>query len=526
MTTTLRTTFAAAAASAALAACSLAPTYEAPQVAIPSSFAHAAAAPEAPSIQAAAMGWQDYFADPRLHRLIELALARNTDLRQAALNAEAVQKQYAIARAELFPGVDASASGSRARVARDLSATGQPFVSSSYSVGVGIASYELDLFGRVRNAADAALQGYFASAAARDATHLALVAAVAKSYFGERYADEAMALAQRVLATREQTYALARRRYRAGVASAIDLRQQEALIEAARADYAAAVQAKEQAANVLVLLINQPLPAGLPAPLPLAEQFKIDRLPAGLPSEVLLNRPDIRAAEFALRAANANIGAARAAFFPRIGLTASIGTGSDELGHLFKGGNRTWAFAPAISVPIFHWGALSASLDAAKIRQQEQVAAYEGAVQSAFRDVADALVAREQLDARRSATVRQSAAQAEALRLVRLRYKHGASSMLDLLDAERSSYSTDLALLAIENTRLGNLADLYKALGGGLRRHSSDDLPFINGQLSGDYPIADAPIATGGASVPAATPEELRIREEQPVQVLPPPKLP
>ena len=493
-------TLGALAAAAALSACSLMPAYEAPLVNIPQRFAYDTAQPqgegEEASIQAAAMGWQDWFADPRLHRLIELALSCNTDLRQAALNAEAVQAQYAITRAELFPNVDASASGSRARVARDLSATGQPFVTSSYSVGLGVASYELDLFGRVRSMSEAALQSYFASAAARDATHLALVAGVAKSYFGERYAEEAMALAQRVLKTREQTYKLAQQRHDAGVASAVELHQQQALIESARADYAAAVQGREQARNALALLINQPLPADLPAPLPLAAQFKIDSLPAGLPSEVLLNRPDVRAAEFALRAAGANIGAARAAFFPRIGLTASIGTGSDELDRLFKGGNRTWAFAPAISVPIFHWGALEANLNAAEIRQQVQVAAYEGAVQSAFRDVADALVARQQLDARRAATARQSEAWSEALRLVRLRYEHGIASALDLLDAERSSYGTDLALLAIENTRLANLADLYKALGGGLRRHTDEEPAFVNGAISADYPAAEAPIAT------------------------------
>lgn len=497
------TTITALAAAAALSACSLMPAYEAPLVNIPQRFAYDAPQEQA-GVPVAAVGWQDWFADPRLHRLIEMALSCNTDLRQAALNAEAVQKQYAITRAALLPSLDASAGGTRARVARDLSPTGQSTVTSSYSVGAGVTGFELDLFGRVRSMSEAALQGYFASAAARDATQLALVAAVAKTYFGERYAEEAMALAQRVLATREQTYKLAQQRHDAGVTSGVELHQQQTLIESARADFAAAVQAREQARNALALLINQPLPADLPAPLPLAEQFKIDRLPAGLPSEVLLNRPDIRAAEFALRAAGANIGAARAAFFPRIALTGSIGTGSNEMDGLFKGGNRTWAFAPTISLPIFHWGALKANLDAAEIREQEQVAAYEGAVQSAFRDVSDALAARQQLDARRDATARQSAAWSEALRLVRLRNEHGIASALDLLDAERSSYGTDLALLAIENTRLANLADLYKALGGGLRRHTDEEPAFVNGAISQDYPHAQEPIATCATCVQEA----------------------
>ena len=464
----------AAAVSLALSACAMIPKYEQPAVAVPDAFQHDTAQS---GIVAASLGWQDYFADPRLHRLIEIALERNTDLRGAALNAEAVRAQYMISRAALLPGINASGTGQRGRVAADLSGTGSSYVSSAYNVGLGVTSYELDLFGKVRSTNQAALQSYFASVASRDATHLSLISSVAKAYFNERYAEERMALAQRVLQTREQTYKLTQLRHRAGVISAVDLRQQEALIEAAKADYASAVQGREQARNAMAVLLNQPLPADLPAGLPLSRQFAIKQLPAGLSSEVLLNRPDIRAAEFALKRANANIGAARAAFFPSISLTGMIGTGSTELSGLFKGGNSTWTFAPSINLPIFNWGSNVANLDYAKIMQQAEIVNYEAAVQSAFRDVSDALVAREQLDKTYAANAQQSKAYADALRLINLRYRHGVSSALDLLDAERSSYAADTTQLATQLTLLENMADLYKALGGGLKQHTETAQP-------------------------------------------------
>lgn len=463
----------ALAVSVALSACkSLAPQYEQPQVSVPESFKYDTAKQNA--IQAASLGWQDYFADPRLHRLIEIALERNTDLRTAALNAEALRKQYMITRADGLPSVNASGSAARTRTAKDLSSTGNSYTRNSYSIGLGVTSYELDLFGKARSNQDAALESYFNSAASRDSTHLSLVASVAKAYFNERYAEESMALAQRVLKSREQTYRLTQLKHQAGVVSAVDLRQQEALIESAKANYASAVQSKEQASNALAILLNQPIPTDLPKGLALSKQFKVSKLPAGLSSDVLLNRPDIRAAEHALKQANANIGAARAAFFPSISLTSTIGMGSTELSGLFRGSNRTWTFAPSINIPIFNWGSLQASLDAAKIRQEIQVVNYEAAVQSAFRDVADALVAREQLEQAHAAKQRQSKAYADNLRLVNLRYQHGVSSALDLLDAERSNYSANTTLLASQLSRLENMADLYKALGGGLKRFTDE----------------------------------------------------
>lgn len=475
--TSIKPVLSAMAAAVALSACSFIPKYEQPSVAVADTFKYDSAEP---GIQAASLGWQDYFADPRLHRLIEIGLERNTDLRQAVLNAEIYRKQYMIARNDLLPNLDGSGSATRSRTARDMSATGSSYTSEAYTVGLGVASYEIDLFGRVRSTSEAALQGYFNSAATRDAAHLTLVSSIAKAYFNERYAEESMALAQRVLKTREATYDLSKLRHRAGVISAVDLRQQEALIESAKADYASAVQAREQARNALSMLINRPLPEDLPQGLPLNRQFKIERLPAGLSSEVLLNRPDVRAAEFALKQANANIGAARAAFFPSISLTGSLGTGSTELDGLFKGPNRMWSFGPSINIPIFNWGTNKANLDVAKLRRQAQVAAYEGAVQAAFQDVSNALVAREQLDQSYAALSRQSRAYGDSLRLINLRYRHGVSSALDLLDAERSSYAADTQVLATQLTRLENLADLYKVLGGGLKRFTQDAAQTAN----------------------------------------------
>lgn len=444
----------------------LAPEYEQPTVAIPETFNFDVPNTEAASIQAASLGWRDYFADPRLHALIELALKNNTDLRTAALNVDQVRAQYAITRIGEMPSVSGSAGATRSGV---VSHTG----SNSFKVGLS-TSYELDLWGRVKNNSEAALQNYFATAAAKDATHLALISSVAKAHFAELYAQESMNLAQRTLASYQETYRLAKIRHQAGVISAVDLRAQEAQIESAKSSYAAAVKAREQARNALALLINQPIPKSLPKARSLSQQFKIKHLPAGLSSKVLLNRPDIRAAEHNLRQANANIGVARAAFYPTISLTGSLGLLSPQLGNLFQTNKSSWSAGANLSVPIFDWGSNKANLEAVKIAQQKTVVAYEAAVQSAFRDVADALVARAALAAQYESQLAQRKAYNERLRLINLRYQHGVASSLDLLDAERSSYSADSNVLSTQLSLLENLADVYKALGGGLKRYTND----------------------------------------------------
>ena len=467
----IRHSFTAVAAGIVLAGCSLAPKYERPNVELPGSTFKYDSAADAQAVQAASLGWQDYFADPRLHALIELALKNNTDLRTASLNAEQVRAQYAITRASQFPGLNGSAGASRSRGGAE-----------SYNAGLGISAFELDLWGRVRNSSESALQQYFAAAANRDAAHLSLISSVAKAYLNEQYADAAAKLSDSVLKTRQETYRLAKIRHKAGVISAIDLRDQEAVIENAKASHAAAIRAREQARNALELLISQKIPDDLPPPLPLDKQYKIRNLPAGLSSDLLLNRPDIIAAEHSLKAANANIGAARAAFFPTISLTAALGTASSQLGNLFESGTRTWNYGGNLSLPIFDWGSRKANLEAAKIAQQKTVVAYEAAVESAFRDVADALAARAALNAQYESNAAQSKAYADRLRLVRLRYKHGVASSLDLLDAERSSYGADSTLLSTQLSLLENLADLYKVLGGGLKRHTADTAAPANGK--------------------------------------------
>ena len=457
-----------------LSACSMAPRYQQPTVLVAPEFPSSNAMSTASTIEqwdvsaAKDLGWQQYFADARLQRLIELALSNNKDLRIAALNVETVRAQYAIARADRLPAIGATGSGGKARVAEDLSTAGRSYIAESYNVGLGVASFELDLFGRVKSLSDNALNQYFAQEQARDATQISLVATVAKAYFAERTAQANMDLSARVLQSREESKRLTDLKFKAGVISAVEVNEAVTQIETARADYAAAERAREQARNALALLIAQPLPADLPEQAPLDAQFANRELPTGLPSDVLLQRPDIQQAEFALKAANANIGAARAAFFPRITLIGSVGTGSTELDGLFTGGNATWSFAPQVSLPIFSWGKNKANLDVAELRKNTAIVQYEQAVQSAFRDVADAMVARRTLQQQYLAQQRSDHAMAERHRLVKMRFDHGVSSSLELLDAERSSYTSQQALLRTQQTLLENRADVYKVLGGGL----------------------------------------------------------
>ena len=457
------------AAAAALSACSMAPKYAQPQVETgPFPVVSGSLNPRG-QVAATRLGWQDYFADARLQALMALALENNRDLRVAALNVEAVRAQYAIARADRLPALGATGTGNKGRVAQDLSATGQSYITESYTAGLGIAAFELDLFGRVKSLSDNALNQYFAQTQNRDAAQISLIATVAKAYFAERSAQERMDLAARVLKSREESKKLTDLKFKSGVISAIDVRVAETQIETARADYAVAEQARTQARTALALLIGQPLPDNLPAGASLDAQFVNAELPVGLPSEILYQRPDVRAAEFALKGANANIGAARAAFFPRITLTGSIGSGSTELSGLFTGGNSTWSFMPQISLPIFTWGQNKANLDLATVRKNIAVAQYEQTVQAAFKDVADALSARGTLQRQYQAQQNSARAQADRYRLVNMRFSHGISSSLELLDAERDSYSAQQALLATRQTLLENRADVYKVLGGGLQ---------------------------------------------------------
>lgn len=450
-----------------LSGCSLMPTYERPDAPVPAGWQQPDTG-DARLPAAADIGWQQYFADARLRELIGLALQNNRDLRVAALNIEAARAQYGVVRADQLPTVGAGASMTRSRTAADASPSGREMLGNIYSANLASTGFELDFFGRVRSMSTAALNQYLATQEARDAAQISLIAEVAKAYVAQRTADEAMRISKMALDSREKTYRLAKLRFNAGVISAIDLRQNETLIESAHADYAAQTRLCEQAGNALALLIGQPVPANLPPALPLGKQVAVNALPVGMSSDVLLRRPDIRQSEYQLQAANANIGAARAAFFPRISLTGSFGSVSRELDGLFTGPNMAWSFMPQISLPIFDFGRNQSNLDLANARKNIAVAQYEKSIQGAFREVADQLAARRTLADQLAAQERGYQAERERLRLVQMRYDNGISSSLDLLDAQRQSYALEQALLLTRQAAMNNRIDLYKVLGGGL----------------------------------------------------------
>ena len=458
------------AAAMVLSACNLAPKYQQPQVFTDTSeFKYATQANS--DIKTYDLGWQEYFADPQLKQLIALALENNRDLRVAALNVEAVEKQYRIQRADLFPGINASGSMNKSRTAADFRGANSAAVSKQYSVGLGVTSYELDLWGKIRNLSDAALNEYFSTREARDAAQISLIATVAKAYYAERFANEAMKVSQNVLNTREKSYRLADLKYKHGVSNKIDLRTAETLVESAKADYQSQLRAREQARNALVTLIGGNYPSEIAAQASLDKQFAYASLPSGLPSEMLLYRPDIRQAEYKLKAANANIGAARAAFFPSISLTGTIGSGSVQLDNLFTGPNRTWSFMPQISIPLFNWGANKAGLDLTRVRKEISVTQYEQAVQEAFQDVSDVLVANATLKQQYASQLKGTNAELDRNRLMQMRVDHGIADSLTMLDSQRQSYAAQLALLGVQQQWLNSRVDLYKVLGGGLKAY-------------------------------------------------------
>lgn len=459
-------------AAGVLSACSLAPRYERPAAPVATAFPAEPVPAVAASGVSADTGWRQFFQDPRLQALIESALLNNRDLRTAALRIEEARAQYNIVAADLLPSFNAAVSGSRSRNSAATSPLGVSTVSTAYQVGVNLAAFELDFFGRVRSLNEAALATYLATEEAQRAAQISLVAEVAKAYLAERAYAEQQELAQRTLNARETGYRLAQQRFEVGASSALDLRQQEVLVQTARATLATLVRQRAQAQNALTLLAGRPL-GDLPPARTLSEQNLVAELPAGLPSDLLTRRPDIRASEQQLIASNASIGAARAAFFPRISLTAGIGTASSELGNLFEAGTRTWSFVPQLALPIFDAGRNRANLSLAEVRNNLAVASYEKTVQTAFREVADALVARGAIDEQIDAQRRVQEAQADRLRLAEQRFQSGVASSLDVLDAQRELFSAEQSLVQTRLLRLTNAVDLYRSLGGGLSEASA-----------------------------------------------------
>ncbi len=412
------------------------------------------------------LGWRSFYDDEKLRKVIGLALDNNRDLRVAALNIEKAGASYRIQRAELLPAVKGSGTLTRQRVPADLSDRGEAYTSSEYSLDVGISSWELDFFGRIRSLKDKVLDEYLATEQAAHSTRLALVAEVATAYLTLAADRECLRLAQSTLESRKATFALVQGRFQAGISSDLDLRQAQTGVESARSTVTNSSRLVALDINRLNLLVGTSVPSEL-LPDVLGGILLQEDLSPGLTSEVLLMRPDILQAEYLLKAANANIGAARAAFFPRISLTSSLGTTSDQLSHLFKAGSHTWAFAPQISLPIFEGGALLAGLEAAKIDRDIYVAQYEKAIQTAFREVADALSERANLGDQVEALESLVRAWQDAYRLSEARYLKGVDNYLTFLDAQRSLYAAQQELVTVRLSRLANLVTLYKVLGGG-----------------------------------------------------------
>ncbi len=441
----------------------LIPDYERPEAPIatnwPSGIETRVGDEQLPS--AAAVPWQDFFIDERLQQLIFISLENNRDMRVAALNVERAQAQFRIQRAAQWPTLNAILQEQR---------QSPNSVANNAMYGVGITSYELDFFGRLQSLKEAALAQYLATEESRNTTQISLIASVAMAYFNVLADDEQLKVTQDTLKTREDSFKLIQLKFDNGVASELDLRQAEELYESARATLAQIQRQRAQALNTLVLLLGQPeLPVDLPVGQGLTGQGKelLAPIPVGLPSDLLMNRPDIRSSEQQLVAANANIGAARAAFFPRISLTGTFGRSSGSLSDLFDDSTRAWTFSPSITLPIFDAGTNIANLDVAKAEREIAVAQYEKTIQTAFSEVADALAGTATWEEQLRATRAQARAAGKTFELSDLRYRNGVSSYLDVLDAQRTLFSAQLSVIQAQLAQLQNQITLYKVLGGG-----------------------------------------------------------
>lgn len=452
----------AAAAALALAGCAMIPRYQRPPMPVPERFP--AAADTATGV--AAPTWRDYFADERLRAVIGRALADNRDLRVAALRVEQSAALLRIQRSQLGPTIGVQGAGQKMRVPERMTTSGNATTTEQYAVEVGFQSWEIDLFGRIRSLSASAREQYLATEQAQRAVHTSLVAAVASSWLRLAGDTESLRLVDATLAAQTTSRDLVKASRDAGVASDLDLSQAESQVQSARASRAQYAGAVEVDRHALDVLVGSPLPDEL-LPEGLSSVADLPSLAPGLPSEVLLARPDILAAEHRLRAANADIGAARAAFFPYISLTAALGTLSPDFEHLFTTGTRSWRYAPVVQTPIFAGGGLSANLKAAKLEREIAVANYEKAIQSAFVEVADALTLRATLLEQREAWDRMLAALEQTLRLSEARYKAGVDGYLGVLVAQRSLYSAQQAGVTLRLAEKANQIALYKALGGG-----------------------------------------------------------
>ena len=451
----------------ALGACSLAPRYEQPVPPVAESFPSYSVTPDG-AVKATQLSWRDFFNDARLEVVIAKALANNRDLAVSVAQVEQARAQYRIARSAQLPNVGLEATGARARQPGDITASGLPITAESYDLDLGISAFELDFWGRVRNLSDAARYRYLASVEGQRAFRLSLIRQVAIAYMSLRENGERIALAERTLASRREGLEIARLRLEAGVTSSADYDQSVSLLTDAQTQLAELRRTEAVAINLLTVLVGGPVDTStLPRALPLAEQQMFDRLDVGLPSDLLVNRPDIMQAEAQLRAANADIGAARAAYFPRISLTGATGYASRELNDLVGSDRQSWSYGAGIVLPLLDWGARRGQLDAARAQRDIAAATYQRTVQGAFQDVADALAGRRYIADQIIAQELAVAAQERLAETARLRYANGIAIYLEVLDAERNLFSAQQSLLQLRGANLRNQVSLYIALGGG-----------------------------------------------------------
>ena len=442
--------------------CSFIPHLDRPAAPVAAQFP--AAGQAAGEVAAADSPWRNFFTDQRLQQLIDLALENNRDLKVAVLNIEQARAQYQIQRSKQFPEVGLGANGSRAPGQENGQYT------NTYMVGLSMPSWEIDFWGRIRSLKEQSLAQYLATEEGRKAAQISLVASVANTWLGLQADEELRAISQRTLQTREESVRLAKLRFDAGVSSELDFQQARSLTENARATLAQQTRQRDLDINALTLLVGSTLPTELLTSLQgkrLADLPALANVPAGLPSELLLRRPDILQAEQMMIAANASIGAARAMFFPNISLTAAAGFANTELSDLFRSGSTTFSIAPSLYLPLFTAGRNQANLEVAQAGQKIAAAQYEKSIQTAFREVSDALVSRQALASQLQAQQSQLQAEAARLKLSNLRYTNGVASYLDLLDAQRSMFTLEQSVVQVRLAELQNQVQLYKALGGG-----------------------------------------------------------
>jgi len=471
-----------------LAACSMAPNYERPGLPVIDTFPVASTAKAGTLAEqsfAYEITWEQYFKDPRLKKLISLALENNRDLQLATLNMEAARIAYGITISERLPGVNVGGGYSRNKTGAANTGTnpqtGLPngrMISESSSINFGVSSFELDFFGKAASMSDAAFAKYLASEEGQKAAHISLISGVARGYLAEVLAQEQLRVAKETLNSNRASYNLVQQQVTAGIANDLDLAQARGQVFSAQAQVANLEGQLGKARNALYTLVGI-VATDLPKGLPLRTAHFTENLPVGLPSQVLLVRPDVMEAEYNLQAANADIGAARAAFFPSISLTTTVGRASSDLSDLFKSGHSGWTFSPSLSLPIFNWGKLTQNLDLSHVRKNAAVVSYEKAIQTAFQEVSDGLVSKKPLADQLRAQQNLVSTTSEQLRLANLLYTNGIASYLDVLDAQRTLFSSRQALLTTYFEKHINDIMLYAALGGGVDAYT-DSLKRTN----------------------------------------------